>query len=204
MKNKGVKAALIAAGGIVVLAGVTAAIWASAGQPDSNMSSYVAKTPVEPISQVEETKPQPTGQYAVGNQPNAVPGDEESEEILTLEGMTDDQIESFLAQAAADNPYDAEVNTLYWKVFKIMRAYYPGRFKIDHMWDEFKDDVVEATIDLYNSGELTNDEKETVAWFVYDQISGLDSSSPYYAAGKQIVEELQNQPGYVRRDIPAS
>ena len=208
MKRTKLRTVLIAAGTLAVLAGLTAAIWASGDQPGVNVSSYVDKTPENPEDLYKDrvasdpSKPQPAGQYAKQNQ-NAP--QQSSEAPLTLAGMTDAEVEAFIAQAAVETPEDAEVNSLYWETYKIMRRYHPGRFDVDHMWDLIKNDVAEAAVELYNSGELSAADQETIGLFVYDQINCLAGvSSPYTAAARQIVEEVRNRPGFVEDQTPAS
>ncbi len=207
MKNKTIKIILAAAGTTVVLAGVTVALWASGDQPKEGMSSYTALEPLHPedlyVNRVvsDSSKPQPTGKYANRNQAPQ----QTSDVTLTLEGMTDDEIEAFIAQAALETPEDAEVNMLYWETFKVFRKYEPGRFHIDHMWDENKNDVIEAAVELYNGGRLTEANKKTVGLFIYDQISSLaGAESPYYEAADRIVKEIRTQPWFVRDETPAS
>ena len=205
MKNKGVKAALVAAGAVVVLAGVTAAIWASAGQPDPNMSSYVAKTPVEPSSMVEETKPPTTGQYAARNRTNAEVSAVEDGTIRPFAGMTDEQVEAALEQYKTEDPEGAKFLNQYWIVYKVIQSYRPGSIDRDHIFDENKNDVVGIAIDLYNSGDLEENDKETITWFIYDQINCLaGASSSYYDAAKQIADEYVNRSDFVPNDHPAS
>ena len=207
MKNKAMKILLAAAGTTAVLAGVTVALWVSGDQPKEGMSSYTAPEPLHPeelyVDRVvsDPSKPQPAGQYANRNQAPQ----QTSDAALTLEGMTDDEIEAFIAQAALETPEDAEVNTLYWETFKVFRKYEPNKFHVDHMWDENKNDVIEAAVELYNGGRLPEADKKTIGLFVYDQISSLaGAGSPYYEAADRIVKEIRTQPWFVPDETPAS
>ena len=212
MKNKAIMITLAAAGTLAVLAGLTAAVWVSGDQPGANISSYVDKTPENPKDLYQDrvasdpSKPQPAGQYAKQNQNADVTGCVEDGAIRPFAGMTDQQVEQKLEQVKIDDPEAADFLMPYWKVYKVMHAYRPGMFERDHiLCDENKNDVAEAAVELYNSGELSAADQETIGLFVYDQINCLaGASSPYTAAARQIVEEVCRQPGFVQDETPAS
>ena len=111
-----------------------------------------------------------------------------------------------MEQLKTEDPEGAVFLTPYWNVYKVMNVYKPAVFDRDHiLCDENKIDVAEAAVELYNSGELSATDKETIGLFVYDQLNCLaGASSSYTEAARQIVEEVQNQPGFVRDETPAS
>ncbi len=214
MKNKTIKIILAAAGTTAVLAGVTVALWASGDQPKEGMSSYTALKPLHPeelyVDRVvsDPSKPQPTGKYAAEAQNTAGTGAGGVEDgtIRPFAGMTDEQVEATLEQAYRDDPEGADFLIQRWKVYQVMETYQRGVFERDHiLCDENKIDVVEAAVELYDGGRLTEADKKTVGLFVYDQISWLaGAESPYYEAADRIVKEIRTQPWFVRDETPAS